>query len=323
MALPSEPRPPEPATIATWTRNVFNTGLAFGSIYRAVLRLPPGISHAMGHTGAWIAHRLMRETTRALIDNFRGAFPELDERTLDALALQTYRSYAHDAVDFFRAAPLPPERCERLFETVSDYHDLFSGLLARGRGVILITGHFGNWEMGTVLMRALQLPLTIVAMREASEEINRLRHEFRRKFGADTLEVRQSIDTALQIRRRLGENRIVAMLMDRHIGRDRIPVDFFGRRAFFLKTPPLLAWMTGAPLLPCAIYRVANGRFAVRPGEPIIISRELDREHAVQAGAQAFATQLEKLIREHPYYWYQFYPYWQSQQDDAAVTPAA
>ena len=46
------------------------------------------------------------------------------------------------------------------------------------------------------------------------------------------------MDTALQIRRRLAENRIVAMLMDRYVDRDRVPVTFFGRRTYFLRTPP-------------------------------------------------------------------------------------
>jgi KDO2-lipid IV(A) lauroyltransferase len=166
-------------------------------------------------------------------------------------------------------------------------------------------------------MRALELPMTIVAMREASEEINRLRVEFRQRFGADTIEVRQAIDTALQIRRRLADNRIVAMLMDRHVDRDRVAVQFFGRRAYFLRTPALLAYMTGAPLLPCSVVRLPSGRFRVRPGTPIEVSHDVDRDTAVQQAAQAFADQLEACIRETPHCWYQFYPYWASQ--DAVV----
>jgi KDO2-lipid IV(A) lauroyltransferase len=313
MPALTENRAPSPTTLATWTRHVFNTGLVFRSIYTVVSHAPGWLSHFGGHVGTGVAHRLMAETTAALVDNFRGAFPDLDPRALDALALRTYRSYARDVVDFFRSVPLSADASLALFDQVRDHEALFRAQMAYGRGVILVTGHFGNWEMGSVLMRALGLPLTIVAMREASEDINRLRLEFRQRFGADTLEVRQSIDTALQIRRRLSENRIVAMLMDRHVDRDRVAVTFFGRRAYFLKTPPLLAYMTGAPLLPCAVLRLSTGRFSVRPGEPIHVSREMDRETAVQQAAQRFATQLEGLIRQTPHCWYQFYPYWRAQ----------
>jgi KDO2-lipid IV(A) lauroyltransferase len=310
----TEPRTSAPTTVATWTRHVINTGWAFRFFYELVSAIPGGLSRAGGDAGCRVAYRLMRETRAALLDNFRGAFPGLPPATLARLGERTFRSYTRDAIEFFRATHLDHREALALFDQVEDHGALFESQLALGRGVILVTGHFGNWEMGSVLMRALDLPLTIVAMREASEEINRLRVDFRQRFGADTLEVRQSMDTALQIRRRLAENRIVAMLMDRHVDRDRVPVTFFGRRAWFLRTPPMLAYMTGAPLLPCSVVRLPSGRFAVRPGTPIHVSRSADRDAAVQQAAQHFAVQLEALIRERPHNWYQFYPYWPAQR---------
>jgi lauroyl/myristoyl acyltransferase len=303
----------EPRTRATWTSHFFNTGFAFRAIYGLVSRMPGSVSHFGGWAGTGVAHRLMGRTTAALEHNFHGAFPALSPGDLNALALRTYRSYAADVVDFFRAVPLTPEQSYHLFEDVEPNGVRFGQALALGKGVILVTGHFGNWEIGGALLRALRLPMTIVAMREASDEINRLRVEFRQRFGADTIEVRQSIDTALQIRRRLAENRVVAMLMDRHVDRDRVAVRFFGRRAYFLRTPALLAYMTGAPLLPCSVVRGPSGRFVVRAGAPILVPRELDREVAVQQAAQQFADHLEACIRETPQAWYQFYPYWASQ----------
>ncbi len=313
MSAVADDRQPSASALTHWSRHVLNTGFAFGATYWGVSRLPGPVSHGIGHVGTWIAHRLMRETTGALRSNFLGAFPDLDARARDRLALRTYRAYARDVIEFLRAVPLCQDRSLALFEQAREHEELFRRQLEPGRGVILVTGHFGNWEMGGILMRALGLPLTIVAMREASPEIHRLRLEFRRRFGADTLEVRQSMDTALQIRRRLAENRIVAMLMDRHVDRDRVAVTFFGRQAFFLRTPPLLGYLTGAPLLPCSVVRLPSGKFSVRPGRPIHVARDLDRDAAVQAAAQDFASQLEGLIRENPHFWYQFYPYWEAQ----------
>jgi lauroyl/myristoyl acyltransferase len=321
--LEPAPRPAPHRTLATWTSHALNTGLFFNTTYRLVRALPGGLCHGMARFGTSVAHRLMRDTRAALADNFRGAFPELDDRAIADLTRRTFHSYAADGADFFRSVELPTSRALALFDRPEPPEEVFGSQLALGRGVILVAGHFGNWEMGSVFMRARNLPLTIVAMREASEEINRLRVDFRRRLGADTLEVRQSIDTALQIRRRLAENRIVAMLMDRHVGRDRVAVSFFGRTAFFLRTPALIGYMTGAPLLPCSVVRVGPDRFRVRPGRPIIVSRESDRDVAVQQAAQDFASQLEALIRERPYCWYQFYPYWQAQRDAALEMSAA
>jgi len=312
--VPDLPEPAAPArTRATWTSHVFNTGFAFRRIHDLVRWLPLPFARGLSHVGTGVAHRLMSGTTGALAHNFRGAFPELDDAAIDALTLRTYRSYADDVAAFFRAVPLTPAESYALFDDVEANGRVFLDVLAGGKGVLLVTGHFGNWEIGGALMRALGLPMTIVAMREASEQINDLRVECRQRFGADTIEVRQSMDTALQIRRRLADNRVVAMLMDRHVDRDRVAVTFFGRRAYFLRTPPLLAYMTGAPLLPCSVVRLPSGRFRVRPGTPIVVSRDLDRETAVRQAAQCFADQLEALIRETPHAWYQFYPYWASQ----------
>ena len=176
-----------------------------------------------------------------------------------------------------------------------------------------MSGHFGNWELGGVMMRAYGYPLTVLAMTDPNETVNDLRRHFRDRAGVETLEVRQSMDTALQIRRQLADNKVVAMLMDRHVDRDRVAVTFFGRRAFFLRTPPLIAYLTGAPLLPCAIVRREGRPFDVLPGEPIYVSREGNRDEAVARAAQAFATQLERLIRRTPQCWYQFYRYWDTQ----------
>jgi lauroyl/myristoyl acyltransferase len=152
-------------------------------------------------------------------------------------------------------------------------------------------------------------------MPEEDEEVNRIRREIREALATETIEVRKALDTALQIRKRLAENQIVAMLIDRHMGRDRVAVSLLGRRAWFLRTPALMGYLTGAPLVPCFIERVGGGRFTVHMGEPIPITRDLSREDAIRDAAQRFADQLEARIRTRPHHWYHFYPYWKSQEE--------
>jgi KDO2-lipid IV(A) lauroyltransferase len=211
---------------------------------------------------------------------------------------------------------MPAAEAEAVFDHRPEDAQLFVDLLANGHGIILVTGHYGNWEAGGIFLRRIaHLPLTIVAMTEANHEVNQLRRDIRDRLGADTIEVGRSLDTALQIRRRLADNHIVAMLMDRHLGRDRVGVQFLGRRAWFLKTPLLMGFMTGAPVVPCFVERTAPGRFSVRPGIPIIVSRERPRDESIEAAAQDFANQLDARVRAHPHQWYHFYRYWDAQRD--------
>ena len=297
-----------------WTRHALNNGTIFGATYRGVSILPPLVAHAIGRAGTWLAWRLMHEMRAAIADNLRAIFPGESARTLERRARTTLRAYADDVIDFILALRTPDTELQRLFSYTPADEQLFVDLQAQGRGIILISGHYGNWETGSVFLRRIvKQPVTIVAMTEQNAEVNRLRREIRELIGADTVEVGRSLDTALQIRRRLADRNIVAILMDRHIGRDRVEVNFLGRRAWFLRTPVLMGFMTGAPLLPCFMERLGPGRFQIQAGTPIEVDRDRPRDEAIQEAAQNFADQLGARVRCHPEFWYHFYPYWSAQ----------
>jgi lauroyl/myristoyl acyltransferase len=299
-----------------WTLHGLNNGAIFGATIRGVGALPRSVSYAIGRACSWLAWRMHRETREAIADNLRAVFPEEPQTALEQRARLTLRAYTEDVIDFIRALRTPAADAVALFDHRPEDAQLFVDLLAQGRGIILVTGHYGNWEAGGIFLRRVaRLPLTIVAMTEANPEVNQLRRDIRDQLGADTLEVGRSLDAALQIRRRLADNRIVAMLLDRHLGRDRVGVQFLGRRAWFLKTPLLMGYMTGAPVVPCFVERTAPGRFSVRPGTPIVVSREGRRDESIQAAAQNVADQLGARVRAHPHQWYQFYRYWDAQRD--------
>ena len=299
-----------------WTLHGLNNGAIFSATFHGVRLLPRRVSYAIGYVGTWIAWRTMSDTRRAIAANLAGVLPGQSAAALERRALTTLRSYARDTIDFLRALSSPSATTDALFQTATEYGEMFRSLLSQGRGIILVTGHYGNWEIGSLLIRkTLALPLTIVAMAEADAEVNRIRHQIRDMLGADTLEVRQSFDTALQIRRRLAGNHMVAMLVDRHYGRDRVPVTMFDRRVWFLRTPFLMAYATGAPIVPVFIERLRPGYFAPQPHAPIYVLRDRPRDDAIQQAAQRVADALAARIKDHPEFWYHFYRYWDAQDD--------
>jgi KDO2-lipid IV(A) lauroyltransferase len=302
-----------------WTLHGLNNGLIFGATYHGVRTLPRAASYGIGHAGTWLAWRTMRESRNAIVDNLAAVLPHESRSALESRALATFRSYARDVIDFLRALSAPSQEARDLFELPAANRSFFQDLRARGRGVILVSGHYGNWEIGSVLIRRVfDLPMTVVAMSEPSPAVNRIRRQIRDSLGADTIEVRQSFDTALRIRRRLAENHMVAMLIDRHYGRDRVPVTLFDRPAWFLRTPLLMAHVTGAPVVPCFIERSEHtvpARFTPVPSRPIHVSSELPREEAIRRAAQEVADALAGRIRQRPELWYHFYRYWDAQRD--------
>ena len=162
----------------------------------------------------------------------------------------------------------------------------------------------------------LGVPLSVVAMTEADPKVNQIRREIRDQIGAKTIETRQSLDTALQIRRELGANKVVAMLIDRHYGRDRVGVTLFGRRAWFLRLPFVMGHATGAPILPCSVERNVAGAFRHLSGRAGVTSPPtFPRDEAIAAAAQKVAEAVEERIRVRPELWYTFYRYWDAQRD--------
>ena len=298
-----------------WTLHGLNNGLIFSATYHGVRMLPRSVSYGIAYGGTWLAWLMMGSTRGAIADNLGPLFPLEDERARERRSLQTLRSYALDVIDFLRSLGASPREADGMFIRAGE-RPILDELLARERGIILVTGHYGNWEVGSLLLRqALNIPLTIVAMSEPSPTVNRIRREIRESMGADTIEVRQSFETALQIRRCLADNHIVAMLVDRHYGRDRVAVTLLDREAWFLRTPFLMAHASGAPILPCFIERVAPGMFMTGLAEPIFVAADVPRDEAIARAAQAVADALSARVREHPELWYHFYKYWDAQRD--------
>lgn len=294
-----------------WHAGALNNGPVFGATYHLVRHLPKAVSYTINAGGTWLAFQTMRAGTAAIIDNLRAVRPEAPIPELKRLARQTYRSYGLDTIDFIRSLTMTRRQLEPLIDGLNT--TVLERLLRDRRGVIIVGGHFGNWELGGVVLRLLrEVPLAVVGRPEPSPLVGQIRRHMRESLGIDTIEIGHAMETALTIRRALAANGLVAMLLDRHLGRDRVDVTFFGRPAGFLRTPAMIGYMSGAPLLPAFLLRQPDHTFLGVFGEPIYLDTKMPTARAVEAATQQFASQLECRISEHPHLWYQFYRYWDS-----------
>lgn len=303
-------RPDVAAAPVRWHARGLNNRLIFGATYYGVTHLPVPVSYGLGYGGTWIAYHLMHDGTHGLVENFRVVRPDASERELRRLALKTYRTYGRDVIDFIRGLDMDGAA---LAKRVYEFDDTrFAAVLAEGRGVIVAGGHFGNWELGGIALRRLRdVPLTVVGRPEASPFVGQLRQRMRESLGIETIEIGQALDTALRIRRILENNGAVALLLDRHLGRDRIDVEFFGRKAGFLRSPAMIASLSGSPILPSFMIRRPDGLFSAVCGDTIRVDTSLPVEDGLRQATQAFASQLESRIRQNPHLWYQFYEYFE------------
>ena len=308
----------ETSSLGRWHAGALNNGVIVGATYRGVTSLPLWCSYGIGHVGTWIAYHLMRSGTNALVDNFRCVRPLAADRELAQLALKTYRAYARDTIDFIRSLEMTPAQFSAI--VASENADVLDPLLAQRRGVILVGAHFGNWELGGVALRHFKnCRLAVVGRPEPSPGVGAIRRRLRDHFGIESIEIGHMLETALVMRRTLAANTVVAMLIDRHYGRDRLDVTFFGRQTPFLRTPALIAKMSGAPLLPASMIRQPDGRFVGWFGTPVYVDDQQAGDEALQRATNLVAAQLEGQIEANPHLWYQFYPYWKGQPPEPAA----
>lgn len=222
-------------------------------------------------------------------------------------ALRVFAAFAHcmnEALEFFspRARPLD-------FEDPAD--DSIGAALVRGRGVILVTCHFGNWDVAARTLARYGRPLNLVMAREVNDTTAEYVRRERESADVRVLLSDGSVYAPFAILRALRRNEIVALQLDRPLGGPGSrPVEFFGSPALFQAGPLHLARTAGAPVVPVFVVRLAARRYRVVLGTERHVPRSADPEE-IDSILTAIVGEFEALVRRHPEQWFQFAPFWQ------------
>jgi KDO2-lipid IV(A) lauroyltransferase len=238
---------------------------------------------------------------------FGGTVPE-DE--IVRLAQAYYAHYIRFLVEFIRLPLMSAGKKKALIR----FENVESPLRAaeKGKGIILLTGHFGNWEVATVAGIA-QFPqfkglLHFVRRPLKPEWLNQFITRRFRRAGFGTIGKRGSLDTILNL---LENGAVVVYVFDQHAGiADGIMVDFFGHPARTFKSPALLAMSTGAPVIPASSWREPDGTHVLRFEEPLPLIEHDNVGEAIRQNTRACNAALERLLLRHPEQWIWMHRRW-------------
>jgi KDO2-lipid IV(A) lauroyltransferase len=282
---------------------IYRHGLARPSTYKIGYSLgkwlPRGVLFVLADLLADATHWTNPEPARNLRANLRSAFPRGSEREVEDLSKKIFRNFARNLVDYGRFHTITDEPLDRLLPSVEHLHFLEESS-AKGRGVILVTGHIGNWELGALLFSRLGFKVNVVTIPEGRERIDSIRGAYRMRQDIRTIVVDGSPFSSLEIVAALRRGEIVAMLVDRWEGTDGVPAKFFGADHRFPRGPFVLSRATGAPIIPAFIVRDGNGYRGVI--DPPLLMEDLDDE----SGARVVSESLERMVRNCPDQWYNF-----------------
>jgi KDO2-lipid IV(A) lauroyltransferase len=236
-----------------------------------------------------------------------------DKREIGALARRTFQHYGQYLLDYMVMAGLTAERKGRMVARELGQGHMVQ-VLKQGKGVICITPHLGNWELGGLLLAFKGADLYVLTLDETDAQTKAFRERMRAQKGIKNIYINPDDPTPaaiLEVVKVLKEKKVVAMLGDRPGNNNTIEVDFFGRKTPFPMGVATLAMATGAAVLPVFVV-LKGGKYWGIIEHPIYFqshSRK-EREPAIRAGMEALARVFERYITEYPDQWYNFYPYW-------------
>lgn len=192
--------------------------------------------------------------------------------------------------------------------------DAFVAAHEQGKGVLLLTGHFGNWEVATVAgiggFPEMRGRFHFVRRALKPEWFDRLVTRRFQKAGFGVLPKRGSLDLMLD---RLAQGDAIVFAFDQHASPpDGIAVDFFGTPAWTFKSLAIIALATGAPVVPATSWRDADGRHVLRFEAPIPIVDHASTTEAIRLTTLAFNAALELLVLRRPEQWYWVHRRWKN-----------
>ena len=184
--------------------------------------------------------------------------------------------------------------------------------LARDKGVLVLTGHFGNFEVATLagLRHYPGFSGRFHFVRRAIKPrwLDALVTRRFREGGFGVLGKRGSLDAILE---RLAAGDIVVFPFDQHAGPpDGIAVDFFGEPAWTFKSLAIIALATGAPVVPASSWRAPDGRHVLRFEAPLAAIDCADATEAIRRNTRAYNEALERLILRRPEQWWWVHRRW-------------
>ncbi len=283
-----------------------------------VLRLLPerwalGLGGALG----WLAGAVLRVRRDVADENLARAFPDRDRAWRDRVALASYRNLGREGVASFLFSE---DSAVRVMERTPDPAggERLLAALAAGRGAVLITGHFGNWEMAGAAAAARGVALDAVAVRQGNRLIDDELVRNRARLGISII---RRGDAPIQVIRTLRAGRVAGLVADQDARRGGVFVDFLGTPAATARGPALFALRAEAPLFlgSCIAMEGRPGRYLCEV-EEITFDRTGHLDEDVRRLTAAHARALAQRVRRHPEHYFWQHRRWRTAPPERAET---
>ncbi len=280
--------------------------LALMFLRRLVCLLPRRFVFMMGGCVGRLWYALDAQQRRVAKSNLVNAFPQWPHRKVCRTARAVFRHLAGMVLEFLRMPRYADAAYRRRWVSVS-CEEHIRRATEQGRGVIILTAHMGNWELGGLLCAALGYRAIAIAGEIGTSGLMRFINETREAMGMRVVEKRVVVRPILAALR-AGE--YTTNLVDQNAGRNGLEATFFGRVCSTPRGPAMFALKTGAPIVPGLCTLQADGRYELRFYPPVVPPQTGDPESAVAEMTQRLTAFVEARVRDRPEQWHWQYRRW-------------
>lgn len=281
--------------------------IALRTVTRIVHSLSPNTAVKLGRGLGSFIYTFIPIRKTIVLENLCGAFPEKSRGELTRIARATFQNFGQTFIEFLRNPVRSKE--ETISRVVFHNEKVLRDSYNAGKGTMLITGHFGNWEMMGCVVAALGYPVVVIARPQRNRLADAMISEFRRSAGIETVPLGMGVRAFL---RALQKNKVVAILADQDAHRDGVFVDFLGRPSSTAPGPAAFVLRTGAELIFVTSVLRRDGMYDAYFEK--IETKDLSgvSKENIQIITQRHATKLEEKVRMWPHHWFWMHRRWKT-----------
>ncbi len=225
------------------------------------------------------------------------------------LARAVFRNLGHHVVDFAHLRHITASRAQQMCAGTEEIARLDALAAHEQQGLLVITAHFGSWELSASLALLAKTPVNVIVRPPDSPLIYRLAEDYRQRCGYRAIAKQQQ--AMRESLRALGRGEIVGILMDQSSPRsESVEVEFFGVKTFTPMGPALLALRAKCPVVGAFFVREGRGRHRLVITDEIAIVRTGNLRRDIEATSRRFNDVIEAQIRRHPEQWFWLHRRW-------------
>jgi Kdo2-lipid IVA lauroyltransferase/acyltransferase len=256
----------------------------------------------IAHAAAGLAFLVCRRRRRIAVENILQAGLTRTAAGAQAMALAAFQALAVTVVESAIMRRRMTRDNWQEYVQLDTSPEVERALREPGQGLIVASAHLGNWEVAARAASMLK-PLCAIYRPFTNPYLDRVVRAQREGEGLRL--VSRLADSPLRFVSALAHGEIVALMIDQHVVRGRVAVQFFGRPAWATKSVAMLHLTTRAPVLVACAVRLRRLRYALRVVGPVSCERTGNREKDALALTQALTSEIEAEVRRYPeqYMW--------------------